>query len=294
MRSSMSWICFNVHQYKTESNPLVRLSLCTAWNALNLSSSASLASVLWASSSSSMLSKSGSPSTCARVTTSALGFIVGAFASIGTGGGFSKSAGSCLRVNWHVSKEGWSRAGAGEGAAVRGVTVRDHKPSPQHPCNSGGLVGENLSNRPLELSGDSRATSLLSWILVGLCSLAIEAAVTSSVVRDGDIVSAEHLCWSSAIEAAEMAGLPAVQAGAQCGSSPNRLEPAPCARSANRYISAARANYRKLPLGRLLLMALPGCMPSLGQHGQPGAEIRVLRHQRHSTGISAIGRLTHP
>ena len=64
--------------------------------------------------------------------------------------------------------------------------------------------------------------------------------------------------------------------------------------SKNRYISAARANYRKLPLGRLLLMALPGCMPSLEQLGQPGAEIRVLRHQRHSTGISVIGRLTHP
>ena len=47
MRSSMSWICFNVHQYKTSSNPLVLLSLCTAWNALNLSSSSSLASVLW-------------------------------------------------------------------------------------------------------------------------------------------------------------------------------------------------------------------------------------------------------
>ena len=44
--------------------------------------------------------------------------------------------------------------------------------------------------------------------------------------------------------------------------------------SKNRYISAARANYRKLPLGRLLLVALPGCMPSLEQLGQPGAEIR--------------------
>ena len=64
--------------------------------------------------------------------------------------------------------------------------------------------------------------------------------------------------------------------------------------SKNRYISAARANYRKLPLGRLLLVALPGCMPSLEQPGQPGAEIRVLRHQRHSTDISVIGRLTHP
>ena len=63
---------------------------------------------------------------------------------------------------------------------------------------------------------------------------------------------------------------------------------------ATMYISAARANYRKLPLGRLFLMALPGCMPSLEQPGQPGAEIRVLRHQRHSTGISVIGRLTHP
>ena len=55
---------------------------------------------------------------------------------------------------------------------------------------------------------------------------------------------------------------------------------------ATMYISAARANYRKLPLGRLFLMALPGCMPSLEQLGQPGAEIRVLRHQRHGTGIS--------
>ena len=63
---------------------------------------------------------------------------------------------------------------------------------------------------------------------------------------------------------------------------------------ATMYISAARANYRKLPLGRLLLVALPGCMPSLKQPGQPGAEIWVLRHQRHSTGISVIGRLTHP
>ena len=44
---------------------------------------------------------------------------------------------------------------------------------------------------------------------------------------------------------------------------------------ATMYISAARANYRKLPLGRLLLVALPGCMPSLEQPGQPGAEIRV-------------------
>ena len=67
-----------------------------------------------------------------------------------------------------------------------------------------------------------------------------------------------------------------------------------CHGAKNRYISAARANYRKLPLGRLLLVALPGCMPSLEQPGQPGAEIRVLRHQRHSTDISVIGRLTHP
>ena len=63
------------------------------------------------------------------------------------------------------------------------------------------------------------------------------------------------------------------------------VKPALCSMCANRHISAARANYRKLPLGRLLLMALPGCMPSLEQLGQPGAEIRVLRHQRHSTGI---------
>ena len=59
-----------------------------------------------------------------------------------------------------------------------------------------------------------------------------------------------------------------------------------CHLSKKRYISAARANYRKLPLGRLFLMALPGCMPSLEQPGQPGAEIRVLRTLDHSAGLN--------